>query len=58
MKEELMLARIRDAEHSQCMAELTHKLCNLELKVTKLGIMITKLCCLGIMVTKLCNLEL
>jgi len=32
MKEELMLARIRDAEHSQCMAELTHKLCNLELK--------------------------
>ncbi|XP_043195541.1 ecotropic viral integration site 5 ortholog-like isoform X1 [Amphibalanus amphitrite] len=32
MKEELMLARIRDAEHTQCMAELTHKLCNLELK--------------------------
>ena len=28
-----MLARIRDAEHTQCMAELTHKLCNLELKV-------------------------
>ncbi|XP_037074335.1 ecotropic viral integration site 5 ortholog-like isoform X2 [Pollicipes pollicipes] len=32
MKEELMLARIRDAEHTQCMAELTHKLCSLELK--------------------------
>ncbi|CAG0915874.1 unnamed protein product [Notodromas monacha] len=32
MKEELMMVRIRDAEKSQCVAELTHKISSLEFK--------------------------
>ncbi|XP_049809443.1 ecotropic viral integration site 5 ortholog isoform X1 [Schistocerca nitens] len=32
MKDELMMARIRDAEHTQCVAELTQKISVLELK--------------------------
>ena len=34
MKEELMLARIRDAENSQCVAELTQKISHLEVAVS------------------------
>lgn len=33
MKDELMMARIRDAEHTQNVAELTQKISILELKV-------------------------
>lgn len=33
MKDELMMARIRDAESSQLIAELTQKISRLELKV-------------------------
>lgn len=32
MKDELMMARIRDAEHTQCVAELTQKISILEMK--------------------------
>lgn len=34
MKEELMMARIRDAEHGQLIAELTQKVSRVELKVS------------------------
>jgi hypothetical protein len=34
MKENLMMARIRDAEHSQYVAELKQKISLLELKVS------------------------
>lgn len=34
MKEELMMARIRDAEHGQLIAELTQKVSLVELKVS------------------------
>ena len=34
MKEDLMMARIRDAENTQCVAELTQKISSLEYKVT------------------------
>ena len=33
MKEDLMMARIRDAENTQCVAELTQKISSLEYKV-------------------------
>ena len=33
MKEDIMMARIRDAENTQCMAELTQKISSLEYKV-------------------------
>lgn len=33
MKDDLMMARIRDAEHTQCVAELTQKISRLELRV-------------------------
>ena len=33
MKEDIMMARIRDAENTQCMAELTQKISSLEFKV-------------------------
>lgn len=33
IKDDLMMARIRDAEHTQCVAELTQKISLLELKV-------------------------
>ena len=36
MKEDLMLARIRDAENTQCVAELTQKISSLEYKVSVL----------------------
>merc|ERR1719233_1497569 len=32
LKEDLMMSRIRDAENKQCVAELTHKISNLEYK--------------------------
>jgi len=32
MKDDLMMARIRDAEHAQCVAEMTQKISRLELK--------------------------
>ena len=35
MKEDLMMARIREAENTQCMAELTQKISSLEYKVGK-----------------------
>ena len=35
MKEDIMMARIRDAENTQCMAELTQKISNLEFKVSQ-----------------------
>lgn len=35
MKEDLMMARIRDAENIQCVAELTQKISSLEYKVIK-----------------------
>ena len=35
MKEDLMMARIRDAENTQCVAELTQKISSLEYKVNK-----------------------
>ena len=38
MKEDLMMARIRDAENTQCVAELTQKISSLEYKVCE-GIM-------------------
>ena len=34
MKEDIMMARIRDAENTQSMAELTQKISSLEYKVT------------------------
>lgn len=34
MKDELMMARIRDAEHAQVIAELNQKVSLLELKVS------------------------
>lgn len=34
MREDSMLSRIRDAEHSQYVAELTQKISQLEMKVT------------------------
>ena len=34
MKEDLMMARIRDAENTQCVAELTQKISSLEYKVS------------------------
>lgn len=33
LREDLMMARIRDTENSQCVAELTQKISNLEFKV-------------------------
>ena len=33
VKEDMMMARIRDAESTQCMAELTQKISSLEFKV-------------------------
>ena len=33
LKEDIMMARIRDAENTQCVAELTQKISNLEYKV-------------------------
>lgn len=33
MKEQQMLARIREAENTQCVAELTQKISRLEMKV-------------------------
>ena len=33
LKEDLMMARIRDTENAQCVAELTQKISNLEFKV-------------------------
>jgi hypothetical protein len=33
MKEDMMMARIRDAENTQCVAELTQKISSLEYKV-------------------------
>ena len=36
MKEDLMMARIRDAENTQCVAELTQKISSLEYKVKAL----------------------
>ena len=36
MKEDLMMARIRDAENTQCVAELTQKISSLEYKVRAL----------------------
>lgn len=38
MKEDLMMARIRDAENTQCVAELTQKISSLEYKVDSLFI--------------------
>lgn len=35
MKEDLMMARIREAENTQCVAELTQKISSLEYKVGK-----------------------
>ena len=35
LKEDLMMARIRDTENSQCVAELTQKISNLEFKVLR-----------------------
>ena len=34
MKENLVMARIRDAENTQCLAELTQKISSLEYKVS------------------------
>lgn len=34
MKDDLMMARIRDAEHAQSVAELNQKISRLELKVS------------------------
>ena len=36
LKEDIMMARIRDAENTQCVAELTQKISNLEYKVNNL----------------------
>merc|ERR1711884_567755 len=36
MKEDLMMARIREAENTQCVAELTQKISSLEYKVRKI----------------------
>ena len=33
MREDLLMAKIRDTENSQCVAELTQKISNLEFKV-------------------------
>jgi predicted transcriptional regulator len=44
MKEELMMARIRDAENTQRVAELTQKISSLEYKVRKsLGLQLSKI---------------
>lgn len=40
MKDEFMMARIRDAEHAQLVAELTQKVSLLELKVSYRRIMV------------------
>ena len=45
MKEDLMMARIRDAENTQCVAELTQKISNLEYKVVTYIIIIIRLNC-------------
>lgn len=37
MKDETMMARIRDAEHAQAVAELTQKISRLEMKVKENG---------------------
>ena len=43
MKEDLMMARIRDAENTQCVAELTQKISSLEYKVRgHFSIMLTR----------------
>ena len=39
VKEDMMMARIRDAENTQCMAELTQKISSLEFKVRLFGIL-------------------
>ena len=36
MKEDIMMARIRDAENTQSVAELTQKISSLEYKVSKM----------------------
>lgn len=36
MKDDLMMARIRDAEHTQCVAELTQKISRLELRTQEM----------------------
>ena len=36
MKEDFMMARIREAENTQCVAELTQKISSLEYKVRKI----------------------
>ena len=35
LREDLLMAKIRDTENSQCVAELTQKISNLEFKVAK-----------------------
>ncbi len=40
MKEDLMMARIRDAENTQCVAELTQKISSLEYKVYAFGMIV------------------
>lgn len=39
MKDDLMMARIRDAEHAQSVAELNQKISRLELKVSSLALL-------------------
>ena len=43
LKEDLMMARIRDTENTQCVAELTQKISNLEFKVSKFQTTLKKL---------------